>query len=151
MNAFFRIIAPLLLAVVTGCHSIPTLSPKEAFFQKHPELRAHYHEFWATSPEAVVDADSDTTTSKLILVHSIQERYGKYPDLMESMDIVEKRIVSIRDKHPLVDEINKVFDPRTDTLFWYVYEDGEKGHMIIRNGDCYRKFVAEGPMTIGKP
>jgi hypothetical protein len=71
---------------------------------------------------------------------------------MQGMDVVEKRIQGFRDKpFPLVVEINKVFDPKTDTLFWYCQEDGEKGHMLVRDGDCYRKFVAEGPIKIGEP
>jgi hypothetical protein len=152
MRALSNIIVPILMMVLAGCRTMPTLSPKEAYFHKHPEQQRYYLEFWETSPDAVADAENEKLTAMIVLIHNVQNQYTNYPDLMQGMDVVEKRIQGFRDKpFPLVVEINKVFDPKTDTLFWYCQEDGEKGHMLVRDGDCYRKFIAEGPIKVGKP
>src|SRR6185369_14325164 len=115
MRTLSNIIVPILMMVLAGCCSMTTLSPKEAYFHKHPELRRHYLEFWETSPDAVADAENEKLTAMIVLIHNVQNQYTNYPDLMQSMDVVEKRIQGFRDKpFPLVVEINKVFDLKTD-------------------------------------
>ena len=152
MRTLTKIITPLLMMLCTGCYTAPSISPKEAYFRKHPELRTHYHQFWETSPEEIADAEGVRLTSILVLVHIIQNQYTNYPDLLQHMALVEKRTLGLRDEpSPFVQEIKRAFDPKTDTLFWYCDENGEKGHVIVRHGDCYRKFVAEGPIKIGEP
>ncbi len=147
MRTLSQIIAPILLMLSTGCYTTPSISPKEAYFRKHPEFRARCHEFWETSPEEIADAQAARLTSILVLVHTLQNQYTNYPDLLHHLDAVEKRTLGLRDKpSPLVQEIRSAFNPKTDTLFWYCDENGEKGHMRVRQGDCYRKFIAEGPI-----
>jgi hypothetical protein len=138
----------LLTAVLVGCQTTTPVTPREAFFQKHPALRARYTEFYATSPEAIADAYDQQLTFGIIQIHQFQKSSSKYPDLMQGLDAAEKRLVAIRDKGlPMVTEIKKVFDPRTDALFWYDYGHGQdqgQGYVIVRNGDFYRTFWVAG-------
>jgi hypothetical protein len=149
MSTPFKIIIPLLLtAILIGCRTTTTITPWEAFFQKHPDLRSRYVEFYETSPDAIADANDSKLTFGIILIHQIQQGYAKYPDLVQNLDVVENRIETNRDEGlPIVQEIKKVFNPKTDTLFWYDYGKGQnqgQGYMIVRGGDFYRTFWVAG-------
>jgi len=67
---------------------------------------------------------------------------------VQNLDLVEKRLVTARDEGlPIVKEIKKVFNPKTDALFWYDYGHGQEqgqGYMIVRDGDFYRTFWVAG-------
>jgi len=149
MRAPSRIIAPVLLTLLLiGCQTTAPVTPREAFFQKHPNLRSRYDEFYETSPEAIAEAEDRKLTFGIIQIHEIQKGYAKYPDLVQNLDVVEKRLVTYRDEGlPIVKEIKKVFNPKTDALFWYDYGHGQdqgQGYVIVRDGDFYRTFWAAG-------
>jgi hypothetical protein len=149
-----RIIAPVLLTLLLiGCQTTAPVTPREAFFRKHPDLRARYTEFYETSPEAVAAAYDEKLTFGIVLISGIKKDYAKYPDLAQNLDIPEKRIELNRDEGlPIVKEIKKVFNPKTDALFWYDYGSGDnqgQGYLIVRNGDFYRTFWVAG--SIKKP
>jgi hypothetical protein len=160
-----KLIMPLLPAtILIGCgQSAPTtvptttastapttkvIIPREAFFEKHPELRARYDEFWETSPEALTEADARKLTFGMIQIHEIQKKYPQYTDLVNDLDVLDKRLLAFRNEGiPMVKEIKKVFDPKTDTLFCYHYEEGTnhgQGYLILRNGDFFRTFWTSG-------
>lgn len=145
MRTIFKAISPVLLAtLLVGCHTPTTMTPREAFFQKHPDLRTRYDEFYETSPEAIADANDEKLTFGIIQIHVIQKAYAKYPDLVQQLSTQEKRLETFRDEGlPIVSEIKKVFDPKTDALFWY--NGNGQGYVIVRNGDFYRTFWAVGP------
>jgi hypothetical protein len=149
MSATSRIIAPVLLTLLLiGCQTTAPVTPREAFFQKHPNLRSRYDEFYETSPEAIAEADARKLTFGIIQIHEIQKSYAKYTDLVQNLDVLVKHLVTSRDEGlPIVTEIKKVFNPKTDALFWYDYGHGQhqgQGYMIVRNGDFYRTFWAAG-------
>jgi hypothetical protein len=149
MSTPSKIIAWIMLtAFLTGCRTTSMVTPREAFFQKHPNLRARYDEFYETSPEAIAEANERKLTFGIIQIHEIQKSYAKYPDLVQNLDVVEKRLVTYRDEGlPIVKEIKKVFNPKTDALFWYDYGSGGnqgQGYVIVRNGDFYRTFWVAG-------
>ena len=149
MNTSPKIIALVTLAAfLAGCQTTPTVTPREAFFRKHPNLRSRYDEFYETSPEAIAEADARKLTFGIIQIHEIQKSYAKYTDLVQNLDVLVKHLVTSRDEGlPIVTEIKKVFNPKTDALFWYDYGHGQhqgQGYMIVRNGDFYRTFWAAG-------
>jgi hypothetical protein len=149
MKTILRAFALALLTTpLVGCQTTTPVTPREAFFQKHPALRARYTEFYGTSPEAIADAYDQQLTFGIIQIHQFQKSSAKYPDLLQNLDAAEKRLLTTRDKGlPMVAEIKKVFDPRTDALFWYDYGQGHdqgQGYMIVRNGDFYRTFWVAG-------
>lgn len=125
-----------------------TLTPRESFFQKHPELRARYSEFYETSPEAIANAFSQSITAEIVQADVIKQACAKYPDVVEGLDGLTKHLAADRLKGlPLVDELKRVFNPKTDALFWYDYGKGDnqgQGYLIVRNGDFYRTFWVAG-------
>jgi hypothetical protein len=138
----------LLALFLVGCRPAATVTPREAFFQKHPELRSRYDEFYETSPEAIAEAQDQKLSFGIILIGSLKKDYSKYPDLVENLDKVQKGLMTAREEGlPIVNELKKVFDPKTDAVFWYDYGHGTnqgQGFVIVRNGDCYRTFWAAG-------
>ena len=92
MNTSPKIIALVTIAAfLAGCQTTPTVTPREAFFRKHPNLRSRYDEFYETSPEAIAEAEDRKLTFGIIQIHEIQKSYAKYPDLVQNLDVVEKR------------------------------------------------------------
>jgi hypothetical protein len=137
-----------LLILCEGCQSV-VLSPKQAFFKKHPDLRSHYYWFYETSPEEMdsdIDADRRHT---MILIHSIGQSYGGCSNLLERLNIVEGRVLADeKAEHAFVGTIKHVFNPHTDALYRFGYEEGEKyetGWLILRDSEIYKKFYEEGP------
>ena len=149
MGAPSKIIALVLLtAFLVGCRKTTIITPREAFFQQHPDLRSRYDEFYETSPEAIAEAYDESLTFGIVLADTIQKDYSKYPDLIQDLDLRTKHMVNIREKGlPIVQEIKNLFDPKTDALFWYDYGHGQnqgQGYVIVRNGEFYRTFWTSG-------
>lgn len=133
----------LLLVLTAGCRSTPT-TPESLFFQRHPNLRIHYTEFYETSPEAIARAIDDKQMLALALLHGLQDGHTNYADAAKSTDVIEKRVLTSLDgERDFLKRIKHDFDPNTDALFWYSYHDGadhEQGWAILRRGDIYRRY-----------
>ncbi|MBA4149609.1 MAG: hypothetical protein H0X66_15975 [Verrucomicrobia bacterium] len=154
MSAAPKIITPLLVALLlVGCQTMRTVTPREAFFQKHPDLRARYHEFYETSPEAIAEDHAWKFSLGLTLIRQIREHHAECTDLMQSLDIVEKRFETYLDEGlSILQELKQVFNPKFDSLFWYSYGSGDnqgQGYVIVRNGNVYRTFWVAG--SVKKP
>jgi hypothetical protein len=136
----------VLAAVLCGCQTT-VLTPKEAFFRRHPELRSRYVTFAETSFEVIDDAREHSYRSRERMAEILREDFSKYPDLVERLDGIRKRLTTGRDgERDYWRDAKKQFNARTDALFYYDYRepDGaqEQGWVIIRGGEIHRKFWA---------
>lgn len=140
----------LLATLLTACRTTNlSQNPKQAFFQKHPELQKRYVQFYETSLEAI-DEEIDVRASSIYtLLHSLQNAYDSCADLSERSKEVEKRWeTGVAAAHEHVGKMRREFNPATDALFFFRYIEGdnyEYGWLILRHGIIHRKFYQEGP------
>jgi len=135
----------LLLAslLFSGCRTAP-VSAKQAYFQKHPELKAHYVQFYETSIEAIERCSDEKHMGKRTLVDSLRKDFAKYPDLVERLDAIKARQDDSWDgERQYLKQIKREFRPATDALFFYDYHKGDKeeqGWLILRRGEIHKKY-----------
>jgi len=138
----------LLVALVAGCRTTSP-STKQVFFQRHPELRERYVQFYETSLEAIDDEIDSKAASHYTLIRILLESYPNYPDLVKHLEVVKKRWESATaHEHDYVQQIRREFDPGTDAMFFFRYIEGDNyefGWLILRRGEIYKKFYHEGP------
>src|SRR5207302_5900521 len=115
----------LLAALVAGCRTTHCHT-KQMFFQKHPELRGRYVQFYETSLEAIDDEIESKASEIYTLIDVMLRNYPKYPDLIKHLNAVKKRWeAGVAAEHEYVQEIKREFDPITDALFFFRYIEND--------------------------
>ena len=144
MNAAALSSTFLLAVFCFGCTST-SVSPREAFLRAHPGEREKYLKFWEISPEALLRASEQDYSARRTLVRSLKKDYAKYPDLIERLDAVDSRLAEFaKHEHQSLRELQAEFDPKKDTLFFYVRLDGkheEDAWIIVRDNRVRKKYV----------
>ena len=127
-----------------GCAST-SISPREAFLRAHPTEREKYLKFWEVSPEALLRASQQEYSARRTLVRLLKKNFAKYPDLLEWLDFADSRLVEFsKHEQQYFQELQAEFDPKKDTLFFYVRLDGkheEDAWIIVRDNRIWKKHV----------
>jgi hypothetical protein len=132
-----------ILLLVVGCRTVVT--PKQVFFDAHPELAKSYVQFDQTSLALMEETAERRQNSIERLLAAVRERASN--DCPAMLPGVEGSLRTSRlfyqGELERVAELRHVFDERTDNLIYYHYTDGddhEWGWLILRRTEIVKKL-----------
>jgi hypothetical protein len=141
----FKVLAAMwLIALTPGC-ATNSVSPREAFFQAHPDLRVKYTKLEETSLEQLERASTFTWWPKMRTAQRLRTDFAKYPDLVQRLNLIESHATNTwNNEKEYFAQMAQDINLRTDTLFYYSLQEGrmtEDGWLVVRHGRIYKKYV----------
>lgn len=145
MKIFLTFYFSLIIIASVGCVGH---SPREKFLSAQGESRSNFAELYPVSIESLKQNEHDLLRRTSNISNSFRQLSHECPKITETADRIDRVAKEIfEEKMSRIEELEKLFVPHTDSLFFFDYADDqvtEVGWLVVTNNKIKAKVLLGG-------